>query len=313
MPHAIDRHRAHADPRCAAAGYRRCQVDAGPVRQFSLHRRRVGKPDSAHRAKAGAVPRSHAARASRRDGGVASAHGRDGVLDATLAPAGGAALQRQRHRSRRLLPAGRGPELHRHRRRVHRQRAARRSSTEYSHFLVSNSVRPLSPWANEGLAEVYEMVQDRERRHEGRGWPRPGPARRASDGQHADPDSRADRHRPPLAGLQRRQPAWRVLRAIVGAGALSQLRQPGARETVLVTTCRVCDPTASRRPRSPRRLAPTPRRSTASCSSTCGDICSPPSCSTSARRWPPARCRVASRSTRSTPTSTSPTSRAALA
>jgi tetratricopeptide (TPR) repeat protein len=33
---------------------------------------------------------------------------------------------------------------------------------EYSHFLVNNSVGPLPPWANEGLAEVYELVQERD-------------------------------------------------------------------------------------------------------------------------------------------------------
>ena len=33
---------------------------------------------------------------------------------------------------------------------------------EYAHFLVSNSMGPLPVWANEGLAEVYELVQDRD-------------------------------------------------------------------------------------------------------------------------------------------------------
>ena len=33
---------------------------------------------------------------------------------------------------------------------------------EYSHFLVSNTVGGLPPWASEGLAEVYEMIQDRD-------------------------------------------------------------------------------------------------------------------------------------------------------
>jgi tetratricopeptide (TPR) repeat protein len=33
---------------------------------------------------------------------------------------------------------------------------------EYSHFLVSNSVGPLPAWANEGLAEVYEVVMERD-------------------------------------------------------------------------------------------------------------------------------------------------------
>jgi len=33
---------------------------------------------------------------------------------------------------------------------------------EYSHFLVGNSVGPLPAWASEGLAEVYELVQERD-------------------------------------------------------------------------------------------------------------------------------------------------------
>ena len=33
---------------------------------------------------------------------------------------------------------------------------------EYSHFLVGNSVGALPAWANEGLAEVYELVQERD-------------------------------------------------------------------------------------------------------------------------------------------------------
>ena len=33
---------------------------------------------------------------------------------------------------------------------------------EYSHFLVANSVGPLPVWANEGLAEVYELVDARD-------------------------------------------------------------------------------------------------------------------------------------------------------
>ena len=33
---------------------------------------------------------------------------------------------------------------------------------EYSHFLVSNSVGALPAWANEGLAEVYEMARERD-------------------------------------------------------------------------------------------------------------------------------------------------------
>src|SRR5688572_1067068 len=33
---------------------------------------------------------------------------------------------------------------------------------EYAHFLVSNSMGPLPVWASEGLAEVYEMVQERD-------------------------------------------------------------------------------------------------------------------------------------------------------
>jgi tetratricopeptide (TPR) repeat protein len=33
---------------------------------------------------------------------------------------------------------------------------------EYSHFLVTNSIGPLPAWASEGLAEVYELVQERD-------------------------------------------------------------------------------------------------------------------------------------------------------
>jgi tetratricopeptide (TPR) repeat protein len=33
---------------------------------------------------------------------------------------------------------------------------------EYAHFLVSNSMGPLPVWASEGLAEVYEMVEERD-------------------------------------------------------------------------------------------------------------------------------------------------------
>ena len=33
---------------------------------------------------------------------------------------------------------------------------------EYAHFLVSNSMGPLPVWASEGLAEVYELVQERD-------------------------------------------------------------------------------------------------------------------------------------------------------
>ena len=39
---------------------------------------------------------------------------------------------------------------------------------EYAHFLVSNSMGPRPAWANEGLAEVYELVQDRDG---GTPWP----------------------------------------------------------------------------------------------------------------------------------------------
>jgi tetratricopeptide (TPR) repeat protein len=33
---------------------------------------------------------------------------------------------------------------------------------EYSHFLVTNSIGPVPAWASEGLAEVYELVQERD-------------------------------------------------------------------------------------------------------------------------------------------------------